>query len=68
MCLLWFCIFASLSQSGGKIKVPPKSVIDGLASASSGDIRGAINALQFACLKGKYFFFGAFFKDIYDEK
>ena len=35
-----------------KFTVPSKTVIESIAMASSGDIRGAINALQFACLKG----------------
>ncbi|XP_060598145.1 cell cycle checkpoint protein RAD17-like [Ruditapes philippinarum] len=34
-----------------KFTVPSKSVIESIAMASAGDIRGAINALQFACLK-----------------
>lgn len=32
--------------------IPEKCVIESIAMASAGDIRGAINALQFACLKG----------------
>ena len=36
-----------------KFHMPPKDVIECLASSSAGDIRSAINALQFACLKGK---------------
>lgn len=35
-----------------KFTVPSKSVIESIAMASAGDIRGAINALQFACLRG----------------
>ncbi|XP_053394672.1 cell cycle checkpoint protein RAD17-like [Mercenaria mercenaria] len=34
-----------------KFTVPSKSVIESIAMASAGDVRGAINALQFACLK-----------------
>lgn len=34
-----------------KFTVPSKTVIESIAMASAGDIRGAINALQFACLK-----------------
>lgn len=37
-----------------KFTVPSKSVIESIAMASAGDIRGAINALQFACLKGGF--------------
>ncbi|XP_071953916.1 cell cycle checkpoint protein RAD17-like isoform X2 [Antedon mediterranea] len=33
------------------LHVPCKTTIQALAEASTGDIRGAINALQFACLK-----------------
>ena len=52
------------SKSGGKFKrltskgspakfhMPSKAVIECLAESSAGDIRSAINALQFACLKG----------------
>ena len=40
-------------QARHKFHVPPKSTLEALAAASSGDIRGAINALQFACLKGR---------------
>ena len=36
-----------------KFHMPPKDVIECLAASSAGDIRSAINALQFACLKGK---------------
>lgn len=36
-----------------KFSVPSKAVIESISMSSAGDIRGAINALQFACLKGK---------------
>ena len=36
-----------------KFYMPSKDVIECLAASSAGDIRSAINALQFACLKGK---------------
>ncbi|KAH3695958.1 hypothetical protein DPMN_083417, partial [Dreissena polymorpha] len=40
------------SQKGSHMfTVPSKSVIESIAMASAGDIRGAINAMQFACLK-----------------
>ena len=35
-----------------KFHMPPKDVIECLAASSAGDIRSAVNALQFACLKG----------------
>ncbi|XP_072028726.1 cell cycle checkpoint protein RAD17-like [Amphiura filiformis] len=38
-------------QGKHKCYVPSKSTIEALASASCGDIRSAINSLQFACLK-----------------
>ncbi|WAR24888.1 RAD17-like protein, partial [Mya arenaria] len=40
------------SQKGShRFTIPSKAVIESIAMASTGDIRGAINALQFACLK-----------------
>ena len=36
-----------------KFHMPSKDVIECLAASSAGDIRSAINALQFACLKGE---------------
>ena len=35
-----------------KFHMPSKDVIECLAASSAGDVRSAINALQFACLKG----------------
>lgn len=35
-----------------KFHMPPKEVFECLAESSAGDIRSAVNALQFACLKG----------------
>lgn len=35
-----------------KFSIPSKAVIESISMSSAGDIRGAINALQFACLKG----------------
>jgi hypothetical protein len=35
-----------------KFSVPDKTALTSLAVSSSGDIRSAINALQFACLNG----------------
>ena len=32
--------------------MPSKSTIEALANGSAGDVRSAINTLQFACLKG----------------
>ncbi|XP_071481845.1 cell cycle checkpoint protein RAD17-like [Diadema antillarum] len=43
---------AEASRARHKFCVPAKSTIEALAVASSGDIRAAINALQFASLKG----------------
>ena len=41
------------SRSGVRsFTVPDKTSLTSLAESSSGDIRAAINALQFACLKG----------------
>ncbi|XP_078317725.1 cell cycle checkpoint protein RAD17-like [Crassostrea virginica] len=34
-----------------KFAIPSKAVIESISMSSAGDIRGAINALQFACLK-----------------
>ena len=36
----------------GKFHMPPREVIESLAESSAGDVRSAINALQFACLRG----------------
>ncbi|MBN3324151.1 RAD17 protein, partial [Atractosteus spatula] len=38
------------SRSGGKIRVPDKACLELLCSGSSGDIRSAINSLQFSSL------------------
>ena len=38
-------------SSGFRMRAPDKSTLEALATASTGDLRGAINALQFACLK-----------------
>ncbi|XP_026997161.2 cell cycle checkpoint protein RAD17 isoform X2 [Tachysurus fulvidraco] len=37
------------SKSAGRISVPDKAVLEQLCSGSSGDIRSAINSLQFSC-------------------
>ena len=42
-----------LIQGMHKFAIPSKAVIESISMSSAGDIRGAINALQFACLKGK---------------
>ncbi|KAK2189322.1 hypothetical protein NP493_109g05020 [Ridgeia piscesae] len=42
-----------VSKGCGRFSMPDRSVIEALATSSSGDIRGAINALHFACLKGR---------------
>lgn len=43
----------SEAKSGVRsFKIPDKDALTALAESSGGDIRGAINALQFACLKG----------------
>ena len=39
-------------QQEVKFHMPSKEVLECLAESSAGDIRSAINALQFACLKG----------------
>ncbi len=38
---------------GGKFHMPPREVIERLADSSAGDVRSAVNALQFTCLRGK---------------
>ncbi len=38
----------------GSFSMPDKEALASLAESSGGDIRAAINALQFACLKGKW--------------
>ncbi|XP_006004443.1 cell cycle checkpoint protein RAD17 isoform X2 [Latimeria chalumnae] len=40
------------SRSGGKITILDKTSLELLCTGSSGDIRSAINSLQFSCLKG----------------
>uniref|UniRef100_A0AAR2LI59 AAA+ ATPase domain-containing protein n=1 Tax=Pygocentrus nattereri TaxID=42514 RepID=A0AAR2LI59_PYGNA len=40
------------SKSAGKISVPDKAALDQLCSGSSGDIRSAINSLQFSSFTG----------------
>ena len=32
--------------------MPPKEVLERIAASSAGDVRNAINALNFTCLKG----------------
>lgn len=39
-------------QSSGRISVPDKAALDLLCSGSSGDIRSAINSLQFSSFTG----------------
>ncbi|XP_038068442.1 cell cycle checkpoint protein RAD17-like [Patiria miniata] len=39
------------SQGKRRFAVPSKATIEALANASAGDIRSAVNSLQFACLK-----------------
>merc|ERR1719500_557145 len=39
------------SQKGGrKFRVPEKAALENLAESVGGDLRGAVNALQFSCL------------------
>ncbi len=38
---------------GGKFHMPPREVIERLAESSAGDVRSAVNALQFTCLRGE---------------
>lgn len=42
---------AESSKGRHRFPMPSKSTIDAIAQVSNGDIRSAINALQFACLK-----------------
>lgn len=56
------CSSSSSSSRGSKAtptQLPNKEVIDSISERSSGDIRCAINWLQFACLrrKGLYVFY-----------
>uniref|UniRef100_A0A8B9GPB1 RAD17 checkpoint clamp loader component n=1 Tax=Astyanax mexicanus TaxID=7994 RepID=A0A8B9GPB1_ASTMX len=44
------------SKNAGRISVPDKTVLDQLCSGSSGDIRSAINSLQFSSFTGGYKF------------
>ena len=47
--------FVSVSvnaQSGGRFCVPDRETLDSLCSGSSGDVRSAINSLQFSSLPG----------------
>ena len=46
-------MFEHMLQGSHDVSVPSKGVLESIAMASAGDIRGALNALQFACLKGK---------------
>ena len=36
-----------------KFHLPPREVIESLAESSAGDVRSAINTLQFTCLRGE---------------
>lgn len=40
-------------NSDTKFSVPDKQALAALAASSAGDIRSAVNALQFACLNSK---------------
>lgn len=40
---------AEASKSAGRISVPDKAALEQLCSGSSGDIRSAVNSLQFSC-------------------
>ncbi|GAB1608394.1 cell cycle checkpoint protein RAD17-like [Argonauta hians] len=39
------------AKNTNKINMPSKSILESIALSSNGDIRGAINALQFSCFK-----------------
>lgn len=39
-----------VEKSSGRLSVPDQTVLDRLCSGSSGDIRSAINSLQFSCI------------------
>ncbi len=40
-------------QGNGRLKVPDKTSLDALVTSCAGDIRGAINALQFSSHTGQ---------------
>ncbi len=43
---------SSSVSSDSKFFLPPKGVVESLAESCNGDIRSAINSLQFVCLRG----------------
>jgi cell cycle checkpoint protein len=43
---------ASQEASQGHFAVPSARVVESIAMSSAGDVRSAINALQFACRQG----------------
>jgi len=43
-------------HSHTKFSIPDKQSLTALATSSGGDLRSAVNALQFACLKSKTIF------------
>ncbi|XP_036360596.1 cell cycle checkpoint protein RAD17-like isoform X1 [Octopus sinensis] len=47
-------------KSTNKISMPSKTVLESIALSSNGDIRGAVNALQFSCLKDTSDLIGTF--------
>lgn len=50
---IYIYIFKCSLQSSGRISVPDKGALDLLCSGSSGDIRSAINSLQFSSFTGE---------------
>ena len=46
-------LFVLQRRKDANFVLPERAEIERLATTSSGDIRAAINALQFTCLKGK---------------
>ena len=47
-------LLSSRTRSSEQLKffMPPREVLEGLAESCNGDIRSAINSLQFVCLTG----------------
>lgn len=49
-----FYLAGFVFQSTGRISVPDKAALEQLCSGSSGDIRSAVNSLQFSCFTGGF--------------
>uniref|UniRef100_A0A8C6T4J3 RAD17 checkpoint clamp loader component n=1 Tax=Neogobius melanostomus TaxID=47308 RepID=A0A8C6T4J3_9GOBI len=50
--LMYLCVCVC-EQSGGHLSAPDHPLLERLCSGSSGDIRSAINSLQFSCVPGQ---------------